>query len=128
MEIIAVIVLLVLIAAFFGLYIASAAWVVGDAQKRGHGGGIIILLLWVFGPLAALVWLMVRPTTKIIEKLPSDYDNPDAAIDAALRLESLGEWDAAIDLYRDAARRWPEHDGYIQQCVSRIKAKQALAS
>jgi hypothetical protein len=125
MDGISILALLILIAAFFGIYAWCAAWAVGDAQKRGCGG-IIILLLWVFGPLAALVWRIVRPRTTLVAKLPSDYDDADAAIEAAVRLDSLGEWDAAVALYRDVATRWPEHDTYIQQCIKRIEAKQAM--
>jgi hypothetical protein len=125
MEAFSLIALFLLIAAVVVIYVWCAAWAVGDAQKRGHGG-IILLLIWVFGPFAALVWRFTRPRTKLIDKRPSDYDNPDSAIEAAVRLDSLGEWDAAIAMYQDAAARWPEHDAYIQQCIKSIEAKQAM--
>ena len=128
MDVSEIIVLLVELVVFIAAWAVPAGWAVGDAQKRGQGGGIVVPLLWMFGPLSALVWLLVRPKTKLADKLPSNYDSAETAIDAAVRLEMLGDWEAATALYREAAVRWPEHDAYAQQCVRRIRAKQASAS
>jgi hypothetical protein len=46
---------------------------------------------------------------------------------AASRLDSLGEWDAAIKLYEDAAVRWPEHKSYAAACIQRIAEKKSFA-
>jgi len=46
---------------------------------------------------------------------------------AAAELDTLGDWNDSIDLYRQAANRWPEHTEYIQNCIDRIAEKQALA-
>jgi hypothetical protein len=56
-----------------------------------------------------------------------DYDNPEDAIAAALRLDMRGEWTPSIILYRDAAKRWPEHGAYINRCIDQIVQKQHLA-
>jgi hypothetical protein len=88
---------------------------------------LIVVLFWLFGPLAALVWFSVRPTQRLSERTPIDYTDPDDALAAASDLDSLGEWDAAISLYRSVAGRWPEHSKYIDQCVADIAHKQAAA-
>src|SRR4051812_19472109 len=87
------------------LWIASVAWAVGDAQKRGYTGGHIVFLLWLFGPFSALIWRVFRPRTVITEIAPESYDNPDDAIAEAVKLDMLGEWNTAIAVYRDAASR-----------------------
>jgi tetratricopeptide (TPR) repeat protein len=84
------------------------------------------LLFWLFGPFSALIWLLVRPRTKVVDRVPDDYSNPDDALAAAARLDQLGEWDAAITLYENAAKRWPDHHDYIANCLQQIKEKQAL--
>ena len=109
--------------AFIVAYAGSAAWAVGDAQKRGYTGGGLFLLLWVCGPLSAMIWLFVRPRTKLIERAVQDYTNADDAIDAASRLEMLGDWDEAIVLYEYVAAQWPEHAGYVNECIKMIYGK-----
>ena len=116
---------LVILLALLMAYVASAAWAVGDAQKRGQSGGALIFLLWIFGPLAAIVWLIVRPRDALIDQPPKSYDNADDMISAASRLEMLGEWNTAIVMYQQAASQWPEHERYAQECIGRIKRKQA---
>jgi len=56
-----------------------------------------------------------------------EYENADDAIVAASKLEMCGNWNASIDLYRQAAQRWPEHTGYVQRCIARVNEKQSLA-
>jgi len=56
-----------------------------------------------------------------------DYNNADDALAAASTLDRRGDWDASINLYSRAAKRWPEHDGYIQRCIDRINEKRSLA-
>jgi hypothetical protein len=36
-----------------------------------------------------------------------------------------GDWDEAIALYQSAAERWPEHVGYINECIKVINGKKA---
>lgn len=55
------------------------------------------------------------------------YDNPHDALAAASSLDRGGDWNAAIELYRHTAERWPEHSEYVQQCVEQIAEKQSLA-
>jgi len=56
-----------------------------------------------------------------------DYSNPDDAIAAASKLEARGEWDAAVELYRQVAERWPERGEYVRQCIEVMVEKQTLA-
>jgi hypothetical protein len=100
--------------------------VVGDAQKRGRPG-CAFLLIWICGPLSALIWLIVRPRTRFDERPVQDYTNADDAIAAASQLDLLGDWDQAIALYQYAASRWPEHGEYVLKCVEGINDKKAAA-
>lgn len=127
MEIILPLVALACVAVFMLIYIWSVAWAVGDAQRRGQSGGLVVFLFWLFGPLGALVWLGVRPKTKLVDRSPEDYTNPDDALADAACLDHLGEWDAALVLYEHAARRWPKRHEYIAARVRQVKEKQSLA-
>ena len=104
-------------------YAGSAAWVVGDAQKRGYSGGVLFLLVWLCGPLSALIWLFVRPSTRLVDRPVHDYTNADDAMEAASKLDMLGDWDEAIALYEYAAARWPEHEDYVRKCINVINDK-----
>lgn len=109
----------------------SISWMIGDAQKRGQTGCLPILLVALWGPLAAVVWLAVwlvfRPK-RLVDKAPNHYQNAEDALSAASRLDTQGDWDAAIELYQFSAERWPEHQSYIEQCVDQIRKKQAFTS
>lgn len=83
-----------------------------------------MLLFWLFGPLAALIWLKVRSKQSLSEIAPRDYPNPDDALAAASRLDSLGDWDAAIAIYQSVATRWSENATYCQNCIADIERKQ----
>jgi hypothetical protein len=112
---------LVLIAVFG----SSAAWLVNDSLERGYSGIMPFVLLRFFGPFGALIWLFVRPRTKLVERTIDDYANADDALDAASKLDLLGYWEEAIALYRHAAERWPEHGSYIQECIKALEGKRA---
>lgn len=111
----------------FGVYIAPAAWAVGDAKKHGQAGGVIVLLFWLLGPLSALIWMGIRPSERMVDRKPEEYTNADDALAAAASLDQIGEWDAAIALYEETVTRWPEHDAYIAASIRQIKEKQSLA-
>src|SRR5262245_46837841 len=83
---------------FLVVYGGCAAWVIGDAQKRGYSDTALFLLIWLCGPLSALIWLLVRPRTKLVERPAQDYANADDALVAASKLDMLGDWDEAIEL------------------------------
>jgi hypothetical protein len=108
--------------AFLFAYGGCAAWAVGDAQKRGNSG-VILILLWLFGPLSALAWLLFRPRTTLAERPVQEYTNADDALAAAAKLDMLGDWDEAIALYQSAAARWPEHGAYVTECMKSIDRK-----
>jgi hypothetical protein len=111
--------------AFLVVYGGSVGWVVRDAQERGYSGAALILLVWLCGPLAALIWLLVRPRTKLVERPVHGYATDDDALVAASKLDMLGDWDEATALYQHAAARWPEHGGYIEECIKVINDKKA---
>jgi len=100
-----------------------AAWVAGDAQKRGYSGVVPLLWLCSGGPLSAVIWLFLRPHTTLVERPVHDYANADDAIAAASKLDMLGDWDEAIVLYQYAATQWPGHAGYVQECIKVINDK-----
>jgi hypothetical protein len=105
--------------AFLAVYGGSVAWVVGDAQKRGYSG-IAAILCWPFGPL---IWLSVRPRTRLVERPVHDYATAAAALEAASKLDMLGDWDEAIALYQYVAGRWPEYEVYVKECIKLIDGK-----
>jgi hypothetical protein len=113
--------------AFLVLWGACAAWVINDAQMRGHSGCVPVVVLGIGGPCSALIWLLVRPRTKLVERPNQDYENADDALAAASQLDMLGDWDEAIALYQYVATRWPAHGEYINACVNTIYDKKAAA-
>jgi hypothetical protein len=113
----------VVVLAVFFVFAASAAWLVNDALERGYSGIMPFVLLRFLGPFGALVWLLVRPRTKLVERSVHDYANAEDALDAASKLDMLGDWDQAIALYEYAAENWPEHERYIKECVNVIEIK-----
>lgn len=117
---------LLLFAGFVAVYAGSVAWAVRDAQQRGHSGGRIVLFFCLFGPLSAIAWLAIRPKTRLVERQPTTYRNADDAIDAATRLDDLGDWDEAIAVLEYAAQQWPEHADYTRQSIKAIDAKRIL--
>jgi hypothetical protein len=72
-------------------------------------------------------WARVRLNWMFRDCPFDDYDNADDAISAASRLDTRGDWDESIDLYRRASQRWPEHSEYIQSSIDRVIEKQSLA-
>ena len=57
------------------------------------------------------------------EREPQRADNAEDAIDAATRLDKIGDWDAAILAFRDIAVRWPEHATYVENCIADVQRK-----
>ena len=110
----------------FVFYLGSVAWAISDAQKRGRNGSGLVVVFWLFGPFAVLIWYLTRPSTTVAQRSPTVYTNADDAMAAASRLETLGEWDAAIQLYKFVSDRWPEHSTYAESCLDAIRKKQSL--
>lgn len=48
----------------------------------------------------------------------------DALFDKALRHEQRGDWDKAIALYEQAAKKWPEQATFALNCVAELRARQ----
>ena len=57
------------------------------------------------------------------EPEPQPLDNADDAIDAASKLDKIGDWQAAIAAYRGVADRWPEHATYVANCIVEVQRK-----
>ena len=104
----------------------------------GYNAGEWYRIAFYFSPVAVALaarysvyprfkWARFRLNYKDDRRSYDDYDNPEDAIAAALRLDMRGEWTSSIILYRDAARRWPEHAAYINRCIDQIAQKQQLA-
>lgn len=118
-------VVLAAIIVFLGGYVGIVAWAIGDAQKRGYGGSLVVLSFWLLGPLAVLVWVATRPKETVQQQVPSSFDDPEDAIAAAARLDLLGDWESSAALYRSVAERWPKHGTYVANCLSEIQKKQS---
>ena len=58
-----------------------------------------------------------------VETDRNEPGNADDAIDAAKKLDQMGEWDAAISAYRTISDRWPEHTTYIANCIAVVQRK-----
>ena len=50
---------------------------------------------------------------------------PTDALAAAFQLDVQGDWEAAIALYGEVARRWPEHAHYARECIAHIEEKRS---
>lgn len=133
-----------LLIALLFLYVWSLGWAIGDAQRRGYGGGLMLALLLtpfllavligyggmlalVLTPLVILIWWIVRPKSTLNQTPHEFYRDPDEALAAASKLDAQGDWDAAIGLYRYAAVRWPEHADYVEKRIAAIADKQQIA-
>jgi hypothetical protein len=71
---------------------------------------------------------MIRPRTQLAAKSPEDYLSADDALAAAAKLDMLGDWEESMNLYRYSAERWPEQEGYANECIKVIAAKKANAA
>jgi hypothetical protein len=121
-----ILLLVVLTIVLLIVWIAPGAWAIGDAQQRGQTGCVAAMLFYLLGPLSALAWLVIRPRTRLIDRDPEFYTNADDAMSAASKLDKLGHWDAAIELYQYAAKSWPENHEFLAACLANIKEKQGL--
>ena len=125
-DVIAAAIVIAGVGALLAIWCAVVSWAIRDANKRGKTGCFMLVLFWLFGPLAVIVWLMIRPT-QLTHRRPDSYATPDDALAAASRMDMLGDWDAAIALYEFVGRHCPEHRDYAAASVQKIKEKQALA-
>jgi hypothetical protein len=57
--------IVILLAFVVSLHVGSAAWAIADAQKRRYSSLLVVSLFAYFGPLGALLWLLVRPRSKV---------------------------------------------------------------
>lgn len=108
------------------LHLWAATWAIGDAQRRGQTGCLVLLVFYLFGFAGALVWLIVRPNSRLTERKFKEYATADDALAAASQLSTQGEWDAAIALYQTSAEKWPEHRAYATACIQQIEERKRL--
>ena len=57
----AILLYLLLFAAIIGVYIWMLVWVNNDARSRGQSGCMPMLLVFIFGPIGLIIWLLMRP-------------------------------------------------------------------
>jgi hypothetical protein len=112
---------------FLVVWLGPGYWAVRDAYRRGKNPGIIILLWLVFGPLSPLVWLAIRPSKTLLNRSPDEFASADDALSAATRLDRVGEWAAALQIYESVAARWPDQRDYANHCIEAIRRKEAAA-
>src|SRR5262245_31723952 len=108
------------------VFVGSTAWAITDARQRGRTGVGVVMMIALFGPFAALMWVVMRPKFALVERRVGDYDHPEDALVAAAKLDALGEWDHAAALYEHAAIHWPEHRPYVVSCLARLQRMKAL--
>ena len=82
----------------------------GYAALRGHWSGFLS-----------------DRVSALVERPPEEYSSADEALAAAAKLDMLGDWDEAINLYRHAAGRWPQHAKYVDECIKVIAMKKDAA-
>ncbi len=58
-----------------------------------------------------------------VDQAPARELTVDEALDAAAQLDSEGDWDEAINAFREIATRWPEHATYASNSIAAIQAK-----
>jgi hypothetical protein len=117
-----------LMVAILAGYAAVVSWAVNDARDRGLGGGGVLFLFWLLGPVAVPAWFVLRPNRKLIDMPPHEFPSGEDAIAAASMLDSGGDWDAALAIYRTTALRWPEYAEYIDKCEAEIEKRRALSN
>jgi hypothetical protein len=122
-----ILILLAALVAIFFLYYVIITWTIADARARGQTGCLPPALFWLGGPLAILIWFLIRPKEKMIAKQPESYSNPDDALYSATYLDSEGEWDKAIALYQRVAILWPEHEPYCRESIKQIENKKSAS-
>ena len=100
---------------------------------RAAAIGMSIPLL---GPLCGLtlplgIWILVLLKRNDIKNAfrvsefqhAEQLDDVDEFLAAAAKRDRAGDWDVALDMYTQAAKRWPEQKEYIDNCVQDIKKK-----
>ena len=108
---------------WFFLCVDDVPWMNGETRTGWYSRGVLLLLLWLCGPVSVLIWSFLCAGVTLAERPVHDYSNADDAIEAASKLDMLGDWDEAIVLYQYAAARWPEHEDYIKKCINVINDK-----
>lgn len=129
-----------------GLGLAGAISMIRRKSYRLSLIGAACLLVPLWGPCFGLtlpigIWslaiLLRKPVRDSFERgslaLPggqvSDrYGTSEDAVATASKLDARGDWDAAIDLYRSIAARWPEHAKYAENCIDEVAKKKAAST
>jgi hypothetical protein len=102
--------------------------------------GAICMLVPLLGPCFGLtlpvgIWSLVLLRRKSVreafiqpnQQMHDACSSVDDTVAAASNLDKAGDWDAAIELYRTVAARWPEHKKYAEACIDEIVKKQNAA-
>jgi len=106
------------------IWFGPGYWALRDAYRRGKNPGVIVLPWLFFGPLSALIWLVIRPSTTLLDQPTEEFTTSDDALSAAARLDRIGEWAAAVRIYENVAKRWLEERDYANNCIDAIRHKE----
>ena len=89
---------------------------------------LLVLLAVGFLANAAVHWLVRMRPAITLTRPASAYTDPEDALAAAFQLDMQGDWDAAIALYAEVAKRSPDQEQYAQGRIKEIEDKQRRAN
>ena len=53
-------------------------------------------------------------------------DESEEFLSHAAKLDRNGQWEKSLEMYQDAAKRWPDQKQYADNCITEIKKKMTL--
>jgi len=130
-SILTVMAVMVLFALYFTV-VPKLAW-----MMRGNFAGHVSDAIY-FSPVLAATFIRVTgfsgfETTDAIGKIAKlfrrrepNFDSVEDVLSHASQLDSEGQWEEAVKLYRQAVLKWPEQATYVENCIAEIDAKKAL--
>jgi hypothetical protein len=84
-----------------------------------------VFIGFIVSTILTLIWIALRRRANVAIRPPAEYADADDALAAAFQLDVQGDWEAAIALYGEVARRWPEHAHYARECIAHIEEKRS---
>jgi hypothetical protein len=87
---------------------------------------VIYAAAWIV-ILTAVFWQRSADVSQSTCPIPprSEFTNSDDALAVAFHLDMKGDWDAALALYGEITRRWPEQGDYARGCIERVEEKRS---
>ena len=72
-----------------------------------------------------LRWICIvtsRSRRRAADTRPSgEYANPEEVLASAVQHDMDGNWDEAVAIHAEVARRWPEHEPYARGRITQIE-------